>query len=153
MALPADIALIYDPEMRRCDVALSGRDVALDTTPRTAMLVSLGLERRARPNDALPDVAGDPATPASLELRRGTPLDALDGQGRMTGSRLWLLVRAKQTETTRRQAADYATEALAWLEDARGLAATVSAEWLRPGVLALTCRADDATVTIQRAVA
>ena len=62
----------------------------------------------------------------------------------ITGSRLWLLKREKQTEETRRRAAEFAAEALAWMID-DGIAQTigVTAEWLGLGFLGLS-------VTIQR---
>jgi phage gp46-like protein len=152
MAAPADIALRYDPLLHRCDLVLNGRDLALDATPATPMLISLGADRRARPDDVLPDEAGSAEAPVSLVARRGTPLDALDAAGRRMGSRLWLLSRAKQTEVTRRQAEIYATEALAWLTTQRGLAVAVTAAWVRRGVLGLTCRAGDAQFVVQRSL-
>jgi phage gp46-like protein len=141
-----DIALRFDPVARRFDVAVEGRDLVLDRTAATPMLLGLGCDRRARPDDALPGEA-------VFGARRGWPGDALDGAGRRLGSRLWLLERAKQTEAVRLRAESYALEGLARLADELGLDVTASAAWARPGVLALTARAASAEVTISRAVA
>jgi phage gp46-like protein len=55
------------------------------------------------------------------------------------GSRLWLLWREKQTETTRRRAEEYAREAMQWFI-ADGIAKTVevNASWVRRGFLEIT---------------
>jgi phage gp46-like protein len=148
----ADIALRFDPATGRCAPAFAGRDLAWDTTPASALLISLGSDRRARADDPLPWPEGE--TPARLDARRGAPCDALSapaGRGRV-GSRLWLLFRAKETESTRRRAIAYAEEATAWLS-ARGLAVTVTAAWVRRGVLALTARAGATTVSVRQPIA
>lgn len=143
-----DIALRPDGS-RRLDLAVEGRDLVLDRTPATSMLLAVGCERRALPDDTLP---GAPA-PAGFGDRRGWVGDALDARGRRLGSRLWLLGRAKQTEETRRRAERYAAEALARLRAELGLAVSVQAAWVRRGVLALTCRAGGTDVVVQQQVA
>lgn len=148
MPAVSDIALAFDPVSRRCDVVVADGDLVLDATPRTPMLMSLGLDRRAEPDDALPDGVPDEAAPAHLDLRRGWAGDALDGAGRRTGSRLWLLNREKQTESTRARAETYAAQALQWLADERGFAPGVSASWLRRGVLLLEADAGNARVAV-----
>jgi phage gp46-like protein len=102
----------------------------------TAVILSLFTDRRAEPDDELPDGA-DP-----LFGRRGWIGDALTigaapGRDRI-GSRLWLLVREKQVEETLRLAEDYAREALEWMVEG-GLAAEieVTAEWVAMGTLGL----------------
>ena len=51
-----DAALIFDPETRRADLQLGDDgDLVLDGTPVTPMLISLGSDRRAGPDDELPD--------------------------------------------------------------------------------------------------
>jgi len=149
-AMPAvwDIALAFDPKARRCDVVVAGGDLVLDATPLTPMLMSLGLDRRAEPDDALPDGVPDTSAPAHFDLRRGWAGDALDREGRRTGSRLWLLNREKQTEGTRARAEGYAAQALAWLGAERGYAPAVAASWLRRGVLLLEADAGNARVEI-----
>jgi phage gp46-like protein len=143
-----DIALRPDAS-RRLDLAIEGRDLALDRTPVTTMLLAIGCERRALPDDVLP---GAPA-PAGFGDRRGWVGDALDAVGRRLGSRLWLLIRAKETDETRRRAERYAAEALARLREERGLVVSVQAAWARRGVLALTCRAGETEVVVPQAVA
>lgn len=143
-----DIALQYDAAARRFDVAVSGRDLVLDTTPATAMLLSLGCDRRARPDDVLPMA---PEAPGFGD-RRGWVGDALDGRGRRLGSRLWLLSRAKQSDLTRQRAEQHAAEALGGLAD-RGFAVSASAEWLRRGVLRLTATAGTTRVAVAQPVA
>lgn len=150
-----DLALVYDAGRRRADLALAADgDLALDDTPATPMLISLGTDRRARPDDAVPDEAAQSgqAEPASLLSRRGWAGDALDAGGRLIGSRLWLLDRAKETEMTRRFAEEWAREALSWALAETGRAAVVTAEWLRASTLALTCSVDGRTVAINRRV-
>lgn len=149
---PVDFALAYDATLRRFDVAVQGGDLVLDTTPFTGMALSLLLDARARPDDTLPDRALDEAAPQSLQLRRGTALDALDAQGRRMGSRLWLLIRAKQTEQTRKLAIEAAAEALAWFSTQYGRAVVVDARWLRQGVLGLVAAVGDTRLTVQRSL-
>jgi phage gp46-like protein len=148
-----DFALRYDPATRSCDFAVEGGDIALDATPVTAMLISLGSDRRARPDDTLPDEPrAAPDILAILGRRRGWPGDALDVQGRLIGSRLWLLTRAKQSEDTRRRAIAYAEEALAWLTEVHGIPVLVDAAWVAPNVLGLSVRAGSTAITFRQAV-
>ena len=152
-----DIALAYDPATHRCDMVFNGRDFALDATPATAMLLSLGSDRRARPDDALPDDNADPANPASLIARRGYPGDALDtplgAQSRLIGSRLWLLLNAKANEATRKFCEQATAEAVDWLNTQRGLAVQVLVRWVRPGVLGIRVRAGASSLQLEQAVA
>ncbi|MBR0681904.1 hypothetical protein GXW74_15525 [Roseomonas eburnea] len=152
----ADLALRFDVAKRRFDLAIAGADLALDTTPATAMVVSLGSDRFARADDLLPSqpsaVPEDPGAPAELNPRRGWVGDALDSQGRRIGSRLWLLERAKESEETRRRAEAMATEALDWLATTRGYLVEVSAEWVRRGLLGLLARAGVAQVSVRRTI-
>lgn len=152
----ADLALRFDVATRRFDLVIESTDLALDLTPATAMVVSLGSDRFARDDDQLPGrplaVPEDPVAPSELNPRRGWVGDALDGEARRIGSRLWLLEREKQTEATRKRAERMAAEALDWLTTARGYLVEVTAEWLRPGLLALVARAGGTAVTVRRAI-
>lgn len=143
------IALQYDAARRRADLRLSGGTLALDATPQSPALVSLLADRRARPDDPLPMPEAPLLQPDMLDPRRGWCGDALDPEGRRTGSRLWLLQRAKETEATRRRAEDYAREALAW---ATPLGLSVTATWLRAGWLHLACRIGREEIAVERAV-
>ena len=142
-----DAALVFDPTSRRADLVLGeDGDLLLDETPATPMLISLGTDRRAEPDDELPTGIDALNAQTSFVARRGWVGDALDSRGRKIGCRIWLLDRAKQTETTRRFCEIWAEEALAWAEAEIGTAAEVSAEWLRRGVLALRCAVDGTVV-------
>jgi len=128
--MACDLALRYDAGRKCCDLVYDGRDFVLDSTAATPMLMALLSHRRANADDEVPDAA--PATtlaPVSLTARGGWPGDALDPQARRTGSRLWLLSRAKATEQTRRIAEDYAAEALAQVEADRGYAIALKVSW------------------------
>ncbi len=148
-----DFALRFDPSTGTCDFAIEGGDIALDATPATAMLIALGSDRRARPDDTLPDeprAAPDPLT--ILGRRRGWSGDALDRLGRLIGGRLWLLARAKQTEETRRLAIAYAEEALAFLPTAHGITASVEASWIGRNLLRLRVVAGDTVIELRQVV-
>lgn len=123
-------ALAFDPVRQRCDLAFNGQDFVLDTTPLTPALISLGCDRRAHPDDTLPDVVTNDYAPQRLDARRGTPLDALDPQGRFIGSRLWLLRRRKQNEATRQLAQNAIVKSLWWCPSAK-----IQVNWAAPQVL------------------
>ncbi|WNJ89177.1 phage GP46 family protein [Bosea sp. 685] len=148
-----DAALIFDPETRRADLQLGeDGDIVLDETPATPMLISLGTDRRAEPDDELPDGVDALNASTSFVARRGWIGDALDALGRKIGSRIWLLNRAKQTETTRRFVEIWAAEALAWVQDETGKAAEISAEWIARNTLKLRCLVDGTVVELKRRV-
>lgn len=143
-----DAALIFDPDTRRADLQLGGDgDLVLDETPVTPMLISLGSDRRAEPDDELPDGVDALNAQTSFVARRGWAGDGLDLLGRRIGSRLWLLNRAKQTESARRFVEIWAEESLAWVFDETGRRAEIEAQWLRANVLALRAAVDGTTVT------
>lgn len=150
--MPFDVALRYDPATRRCDLAIERGDLAVDRTLATPMLVALFTDRRARPDDALPSGTSEFLVPSAANPRRGWVGDALDGEGRRLGSLLWLLNREKQTEQTRLRALAYAEQALADLASRTGLAASVEAQWLRRGTLALAARLGAKQVQLRIAV-
>ncbi|WP_435640338.1 phage GP46 family protein [Micavibrio aeruginosavorus] len=100
----------------------------------TAVIISLMTDRRAEPDDRLPE--DDGRTRAIPLDRRGWAGDALATDSRRIGSRLWLLVREKQTEETRRRAIEYAREALQWtIDDGIASRITITAEWGQIGRL------------------
>jgi phage gp46-like protein len=120
------IALSWNDAQGAADLALNATGaLASDDALQTAVVLSLFLDARARPDDG------------AEGHRRGWVGDAFTPEDRV-GSRLWLLKREKHTEETRRRAEDYANEALAWLVDA-GLASSVSvtAVWVARGVMGL----------------
>ncbi|MHB1227678.1 MAG: phage GP46 family protein [Desulfurivibrionaceae bacterium] len=131
----SDIRLAYKEisgaiGVHRFDVGLTGPDLATDDGLETAVLVSLFTDRRAEPDDRLPDGSDD---------RRGWWGDTFaDQPNDLIGSRLWLLCREKQTSAVVERAREYAKEALAWLiADGAAKSVTVEAEIATTGVLAL----------------
>jgi len=117
-----DLALIWSAEAGLADLVIEGGGLMTEEGLRTAVLISLMTDRRARLDDALPSDDGN---------RRGWWGDvAAEGNDRI-GSRLWLLSRAKATTETLVAARDHVEEALAWMiEDgvARALEITVVAQ-------------------------
>ncbi len=146
--MSSDIALVYDPMARHCDLVFNGVDFVLDATPITPMLVGLGTDRRANSDDELPASGGAFATPTTLSARRGTVLDACDPNGDFMGSRLWLLINAKHTEETRQRAEDYAAEPLERLEAELSVAITLDVRWTARNLLRLKASAGASTLTI-----
>jgi phage gp46-like protein len=149
-----DVALQFDAATRSTDVALGADgDLAIDLTPATALLVSIGVDRRAEPDDELPsgrDALLNAASP-SFSRRRGFPGDAT-APGPRTGSRLWLLDREKQTEITRQRAEDYGLEATQWTGLEPDGPALVAADWPRKGVLGLLVKLGDDEISTARPV-
>lgn len=136
--------LVFDPVRRRADLAFDGTDLILDLTPATTMLVSIGSDRRAYPDEELPDVNTNDYAPNRLNARAGYPGDALDAQGRLIGSRLWLLKRRKQDEPSRQLAENATAEALAHFETDHNMPVTVTVRYLvrnMIGILAQVARA------------
>jgi len=131
----SDIRLAYKEisgaiGVHRFDVGLTGPDLATDDGLETAVLVSLFTDRRAEPDDRLPDGSDD---------LRGWWGDTFSDQPNdRIGSRLWLLCREKQTTAVVERAREYAKEALTWLTaDGAAKSVTVEAEIATTGVLAL----------------
>lgn len=93
----------------------------------TAVLISLFTDRQAAADDVLTDASGDP---------RGWWGDL--GQDYRIGSRLWLRLRAKQTDQTLQLVKGDIAEALQWLID-DGVAASldIDAAWQAAGFLAV----------------
>ncbi|RJF85048.1 hypothetical protein D3877_11410 [Azospirillum cavernae] len=117
----ADILVSWIANDARGDWSLVSGDLDTGDDLATAILLSLFTDRSATASDSPPDGSGD---------RRGWWGD------REIGSRLWLLDRAKQTEETRRRAADYVAEALQWLIDDGVVARfTIRVEWARRSTL------------------
>lgn len=107
-----DIALLWNADEGRADLALARGDLRLDDGLRTAILISLFSDALARGDDDLAQADGGPG-----DDRRGWWGDVPVGgeTPRRVGSRLWLLRRAKATEGTRLRALTMVREALAWM--------------------------------------
>ena len=128
--------------------------VSFDRTLTSPLLIALGLDRRAAPDDTVPSLLTAPdGTAVPLGARRGWVGDVLLADGQRLGSRLWLLERARRDESTRLAAEDYATEAISGIADYHGAELTVSASWQRSpgegmrGVLAVTVQGGGVSVT------
>jgi phage gp46-like protein len=112
---------------------VAGRDL------QTAVLISLFTDRLAGPDDVIPDGSGDP---------RGWWGDL--GQPYPIGSKIWLRLRAKQTQATLQLVQGDIIEALDWMiQDQVVARVDVVTQWLRPGVLAATVTLTQATGTVQ----
>ena len=121
-------------------------DLVAEGSLRTAVILSLFLDRRADDDDILPNGSDD---------RRGWWADTVapmtdygigggSASGDRIGSRLWLLSREKQLAGVLERAQHYAEEALTWLvEDGVATAVQVTATNPRQGWLVL-----EVTVTL-----
>jgi phage gp46-like protein len=122
----SDLALEYSLTNLAFDLALEANDLRREGGMRTAVLLSLFLDRQAEPGDVLPEGGTD---------RRGWWADAFPvAAGDKIGSRLWLLERATNTRATLDRAEEYAREALAWfITDGVATAVDVAASFLGAG--------------------
>lgn len=150
-----DAALIYDADARRCDLEIGADgDLLMDDTPIAAILISVGLDRRADPDDQLPQGRTRFLTPSSYSELRGGPCDALDPDGERTGSKVWLLDRAKKTETARLLFEFWLREALAWALPETGRPAEIDVQWLEgsseTGRLGYRIQIEDDAVNLSR---
>jgi phage gp46-like protein len=118
------------------DIGLIGADLATDEGMETAVIMSWFSDAAAGPDDVLPQPGGD---------RRGWWADAYaDVPGDVTGSKLWLLSREKQTQAVRKRAEGYGSVALAWMiADKVATAIDVVASFPQEGILGLA-----ATITL-----
>ncbi|MCM2569698.1 MULTISPECIES: phage GP46 family protein [Achromobacter] len=122
----SDIRTVWDAGVAHGDWLLSEGALVTGADLATAMLVSVFTDAMAAPDDVIPDGTGDP---------RGWWGDQFDPDAPL-GSKLWLLQREKQTQTTLNRAYDYLAEALKWLID-DGVVARfdISVEWVRESFL------------------
>ena len=128
------------------DCGMEAGDLVAEGSLRTAVILSLFLDRRADDDDILPNGSDD---------RRGWWADTVapmtdygigggSASGGHIGSRLWLLSREKQLAGVLERARHYAEEALTWLvEDGVATAVQVTATNPRQGWLVL-----EVTVTL-----
>ena len=114
----SDIAILFKDLAG--DFELIEGDLALDDDGlTTAVIISLFTDRRAAPDDPLPDDGDD---------RRGWWADAFPAiEGDAIGSKLWLLSREKEVPAVAQRAREYAAEALQWLID-DGLATRIDVD-------------------------
>jgi phage gp46-like protein len=132
-----DAKLSFDDELLAGDLAVANGDLVPEQGLRTALLLSLFTDGRARDDDVLPFGQTD---------RRGwwgdSYAEAAGVEGADSfGSRLWLLSREKQTPQTLARAREMAREATVWLvTDGIARSVEVEARWGGPGRLDLTVR-------------
>jgi phage gp46-like protein len=143
-----DQALVYDPTRKRCSLAFNGVDLQIDATPVTPILIAVGCNRRAHPDDALPDAVTNAYTPSRLNARGGWCGDALDTLGRLIGSRMWLLQRRKQDEATRRLGESALAEAFAPISAQRGWPIAITVTWVRKGFLGCLTKVANTTLNL-----
>ncbi len=118
--------------------------IAIDRTPATPLLIALCSDRRAAPDDVVPEMqSASTGTVPPLFSRRGWVGDILLPAGQRYGSRSWLLSRARASEATRVAAQDYADEAVASIADYHGIEIATSASWYDKsrGILLVTASA------------
>jgi phage gp46-like protein len=114
----SDLILVWDSILLEGDLLFQSNDLVSDHGLKTAALISLFTDRRARDDDELPD--------STSTDKRGWWGDLVspEVEGDEIGSRLWLLSREKTTPETLTRAEQYAKEALQWMiED--GVAASI----------------------------
>lgn len=127
-----DLELFWTAGASLADLGFSGGDLATDHDLKTAILLSLFTDQRAKDDDQLPD---------QMQGKRGWWGDALgvNGVNRKIGSRLWLLAREKQVQEVVNRAQEYAQEALQWLvDDGVVLSVAVSSAIVAPSTLGLS---------------
>ena len=127
----AEFRLDFSGSRLTGDIARDGSRFAEDGGLESAVLMSLFLDRRANPDDEIPDGSEDP---------RGYWADFED----RWGSRLWLLRRAVLSDETVSRAREYALEGLDWLTTS-GVASAVRVETEAQGLetLAIGVEIDD----------
>ena len=125
-----DLQVDFDGVLLTGDLVMARPGLATDSGLRTAVILSLFSDARARPDDELPPLEEDP---------RGWWGDGLAAEtGDRFGSRLWLLERRKILPETLIEAEEMAREATRWLiEDGICDAVEISAETIRPATLAI----------------
>lgn len=87
-----------------------------ETTFKTAVLTSLLWNRRADPEDVLPFAYQGVSSSIDAD-RQGWVGDILDEQGRLVGSKFWLLDQEINIDDTRLRAIEYVHQCLKWTID------------------------------------
>lgn len=114
----SDVRLVFLNGDIFADISIFNGDLEQDGGMETAVGMSLFSNARASDDDTLPQPGGD---------RQGWWGDAYaDIPGDVTGSKLWLLNRSKQTLDVLVSARQYALDALQWMIDDQ-VAASVEA--------------------------
>lgn len=148
-----DVALKWSNDTWQADLVLQGGLLLVDNTLETAVIISFFSNRRAEPDDVLPNEdpnhpgGGDPQgwwgdwyMGQMLAQQQAVPGTTKPPAFRL-GSRFWLLSRSKETADVLAKAQQYGQEALQWMLD-YGIASavTVTSEIVREGVLGVTAQ-------------
>lgn len=123
--------LDFDNQTSRGDLARNGKNLLSGAELRSAVILSLFTDQRARDTDE-----------RAIDQRRGYWGDAFAFiSGDQWGSRLWTLKRRNATPRTIADARRYAADALQWFVD-DGIAASidVESEFQSPKTIALAVR-------------
>jgi phage gp46-like protein len=127
--MPEDVKISWDEILLEGDFLYSEGDLTGDAGLETAVIISIFSDRRAEPEDELPD--------SQDSDRRGwwgdLTLEQTAAGFDKLGSRLWLLERAKTVPETLVKAKAYIEESLQWLVD-DGIAVKVEVEVERQGI-------------------
>jgi phage gp46-like protein len=145
-----DVQLAYNPNLHCCDVVFNGVDFAIDTTPVSAILMTLLSKRRAAPDEQVPAPVLEWSNPVQFNARGGYPGDALDPTGQLVGSGVWLFQRRLSDEQTRADFAAMLAADLAWLETARGLALQIEVAWVTKQMLGYRVTVGETTIQLKQ---
>jgi len=104
-----DMRFVLETTDGYADIVMTDRDVDRDAGFETAVLITIGTDRRADEEDNLPDGGG---------YRGGYWGDSVpDVPNDLIGCKLWLLKRSKGTERVIAEAAEYLREGFQWMFD------------------------------------
>ncbi|MBM9400387.1 phage GP46 family protein [Gluconacetobacter azotocaptans] len=143
----SSVGLGYSPALGMVDLVVGatggGRGrVDIDRTPATPLLIAMGSDRRANPDDRIPGGRTD------IFAKRGWVGDPLLPDGQRLGCRNWLLEDAKQDEVTRVMCANYTAEAVESVADYYGITIDTAAAWIARGVLQATAATSGTTIAV-----
>jgi len=97
---------LFDISYNSIDMKVEKNDLVVDSGLKTAVILSLFTDQRVESDEL----------PVGESSRRGFWADELsEVQNDKHGSKLWLLMREKQTQSVAERAREYCQEALAWL--------------------------------------
>ncbi|MFT8643493.1 MAG: phage GP46 family protein [Gluconacetobacter sp.] len=118
------VDLVIDP------IGMGYGRIAIDRTVATPLLIALGTDRRADPDDVVPEMlAAPPGTVELLFARRGWVGDVLLPAAERYGTRAWLYTRGKATDGTRVAVADCTAQAVAPIAAYHGIEIETGARW------------------------
>lgn len=122
-----DLFLKYNGE--KIDIEIANNDIKTDDGLVTSVLISLFTDQQCEEEEL----------PPGETSRRGWWGDMFpEIKGDKIGSKLWLLKREKQTDSTLKRAREYSEEALKWLIDLNiAQSVTVETSWISSGFLGI----------------